>query len=133
MHKKYNHHQYNHSPDYRIDYRHEWKFHCTHQKEPETSTKMKGRQISVNTFGRREELCTSRATDLINVFRENDNAEECKTTRFENTLKGDSILDSEVSPNSIMKNLLGKSGKLNKETVKTKVAKKGDLIREKKG
>ena len=32
MHRKYNHHQYNHSPSYRLDYRHEWKLNCTHQK-----------------------------------------------------------------------------------------------------
>ena len=74
----------------------------------------------------------SKSTDLINGFTENDNAEECETTCFENTLKCDSILDSEVSLNSIMKNHSGKSGKLNKERVKTEVTKKEDLIREEK-
>ena len=82
---------------------------------------MKERQISVKTFGQREELCMSKSTDLINAFTEHDNAKECKTTRFENTLKSDSILRSEVSSNSIMKNRLGKSGKSDKERVKTEV------------
>ena len=93
---------------------------------------MKGRQISVKTLGQREELCMSKSTDLINAFTEHDNAEGCETTRSENTLKSDSILDSEVSSNSIIKNLSGKSGKLNKERVKTEVTKKEDLIREEK-
>ena len=74
----------------------------------------------------------SKSTDLINAFSEHDNAKECETTRFQNTLKSDSILDSEVSSNPIMKNLLGKSGKLNKERVKTEVTEKEDLIREEK-
>ena len=68
MHQSYNHRQSNHSPYYRLDYRHEWKLHCTRQIEPETSTKMKGRQISVKTLGQREELCMSKSTDLINAF-----------------------------------------------------------------
>ena len=128
----YNHRQSNHSPDYRLVYQHEWKLQCTRQIEPEISTKMNGRQISVITLGQREELYVSKSTDLINAFTEHDNAKECKTTRSENTLKTDLISDSEVFPISIMRNLLGKSGKLNKRRVKTEVTKKEDLIREEK-
>ena len=102
MHQNYNHRQSNHSPDYRIDY---WQ---------------------------REKLCMSESTVLINAFTEHDIAKECETTRFENTIKSDSILDSEISSNSIMKNLLGKSGRSNKERVKTEVTEKEDLTREEK-
>ena len=74
--------------------------------DPETSTKKKGRQINVKTRSQREESCISKSTDLINAFIVHDNAKKCETRRFKNTLKSDSILDSKVSPNSIMENLL---------------------------
>ena len=61
----------------------------------------------------------SKSTNSIHAFKGHDNAKECETTHFKNTLKSDSILDSEVSPNSSMKNLPGKFGKLSKERVKT--------------
>ena len=85
---------------------------------------MKGRQISAKTLGQREELCMSKSTDLINAFKGHHNAKECETTRFQNTLKSDSILDSEVSSNSNLKKSFGKSGKLNEERVKLKCLKR---------
>ena len=72
-------------------------------------------------YRQREELCMSESTDLLNAFTEN-----------KNNLKSVLILDSEVSSHSIMKNLLGKFGRSNKERVKPEVTKKEDLIREEK-
>ena len=125
MHQNYNYHHSDYSSNYRLDYRHEWKLNCTHQIDPETSTKMKERQISVKTPRQREKSSMPKSTDLtnINAFTVYDSANECKSISLKNTLESDPSIHSEISPNCSSETF---------SEVTRKINEKEDLIREEK-
>ena len=59
--------QFRYNPNYKLDYQHEWKLHCTHQIDPETNTKMKERQTSVKTLRQRDKFSIKKSTNLNNI------------------------------------------------------------------
>ena len=108
---------------HRVDYRYEWRLHCTRQIDPETSTKTKERRVSVETLRQREKSYMPKSTNLTNknAFTVYNSAKECKGIRFKNTLQSDSNIHSKISPNSSSENL---------SEVTRKINKKEDLTRE---
>ena len=115
VHQNYNHHHSDNTSDYRLDYWHEWKLHCTHQKDPETSKKMKQRQISVKILRQREKSSMPKSTDFtnINAFTIYDSAKESRSICSKSIWESDPSIHSEISPNCSSENLSEVTGKIN--------------------